>query len=257
VEFTPPGSLTGQVRTYRWDAASRLREASTTQARIEYTYDPEGYRRSRKYVPAAEGEAEVETEVAYGLGKPVAKKEGASEAVLYAGLGPEASYAGGARVVRDAVGSHVALSGGGPFPTRWKYTPWGEYREDPQHAGAPAGGVTPGFGGHEWDPGAGLVYAQQRWYEPSTGRFASRDPAEGKPGFPATTNPYLYAAGNPTAFVDPDGAEPVTLFLMGVAASALLNVAMDAGIACLGDAVETGEWGGCGAAASSAAVVTS
>jgi RHS repeat-associated protein len=53
----------------------------------------------------------------------------------------------------------------------------------------------------------GLSYAQQRWYEPTTGRFLSEDPigAEAYLMTPTELGPWLYARGNPLQFRDPIG----------------------------------------------------
>jgi RHS repeat-associated protein len=55
------------------------------------------------------------------------------------------------------------------------------------------------FGGREYDPRSGLYYNRDRYYEPSTGRFISPDPASAQ-------NPYPYAASDPVDNTDPTGA---------------------------------------------------
>jgi RHS repeat-associated protein len=51
----------------------------------------------------------------------------------------------------------------------------------------------------------GLLYAQQRWLDPSTARFLSLDPVAGSLSEPLSTQGYTYAHANPTRFTDPDG----------------------------------------------------
>ena len=46
---------------------------------------------------------------------------------------------------------------------------------------------------------------QQRYYDPTSGRFLSIDPLETSPSDPRTINRYTYAANNPYTYVDPDG----------------------------------------------------
>jgi len=46
-----------------------------------------------------------------------------------------------------------------------------------------------------------------RYYNPSTGRFMSRDPEDGKAKIPATLHKYLYAGGDPVNLIDPMGRE--------------------------------------------------
>lgn len=65
----------------------------------------------------------------------------------------------------------------------------------------------PGYTGHEEDPATGLVYMQQRYYDPQSGRFLSTDPvlptADG-----GNFNRYWYANDNPYRYTDPDGLCP-------------------------------------------------
>jgi RHS repeat-associated protein len=67
---------------------------------------------------------------------------------------------------------------------------------------APSG---PGYTGHVNDPDTGLVYMQARYYDPSTGRFLSADPAGPSPGNLFNFNRYDYANNNPINHTDPDG----------------------------------------------------
>ena len=56
---------------------------------------------------------------------------------------------------------------------------------------------------------SGLLYARQRYYDPSLGRFISIDPLLGTPGDVASHNAYAYAANNPLRFRDPSGTRVV------------------------------------------------
>lgn len=62
----------------------------------------------------------------------------------------------------------------------------------------------PGYGGHEEDAATGLVYMQQRYYDPTVGRFLSVDPIEAESNG-GSFNRYDYALNNPYSFTDPDG----------------------------------------------------
>lgn len=55
--------------------------------------------------------------------------------------------------------------------------------------------------GQVWDEETGLHYNRQRYYDPATGQYLTPDPL----GQPDGPNAYLYAAGNPLSFIDPDG----------------------------------------------------
>jgi RHS repeat-associated protein len=71
-------------------------------------------------------------------------------------------------------------------------------------------GTTPNnylYRGEQYDSDLGLYYLRARYYNPATGRFLSRDPAEAKLTDPATLHRYLYAGGDPINRVDPMGEE--------------------------------------------------
>ncbi len=58
---------------------------------------------------------------------------------------------------------------------------------------------------HTYDAEDSLQYAQQRWLDPTTGRFLSLDPVQGVLSDPLTTQGFTYVSANPTRFTDPDG----------------------------------------------------
>ncbi|MGH9461081.1 MAG: RHS repeat-associated core domain-containing protein, partial [Vicinamibacteria bacterium] len=61
------------------------------------------------------------------------------------------------------------------------------------------------YRGEQFDSDAGLYYLRARWYNPATGRFLTRDPAEGVLDRPASLNPYVYAEADPVNNTDPLG----------------------------------------------------
>ena len=63
------------------------------------------------------------------------------------------------------------------------------------------------YRGEQYDSDLALYYLRARYYNPATGRFMSRDPAEAKLTDPATLHRYLYAGGDPINRVDPMGEE--------------------------------------------------
>lgn len=75
-----------------------------------------------------------------------------------------------------------------------------------------------GFAGRDVDADTGLVFLRDRHYDPSTGRFLSKDMLFGKG--PNTANLYVYVANNPVAHTDP----------LGLAAPALAPVLIGAGV---------------------------
>jgi RHS repeat-associated protein len=99
----------------------------------------------------------------------------------------------------DALGSPVAISdASGHTIKRTVYEPYG----------AVMGGEVdgePGYTGHVSDSATGLIYMQQRYYDPSVGRFLSSDPVLAVGGGSELFNRYRYAMNNPYRYLDPDG----------------------------------------------------
>lgn len=101
----------------------------------------------------------------------------------------------------DALGSVVATTGpDGTVRSETLYDAWGNpiLRE-----GSSANKFA--YTGQQIDTETGLYYFKARYYDPTIGRFISVDPAEGNDELPASHHRYLYAYGNPTVYVDPDG----------------------------------------------------
>lgn len=65
------------------------------------------------------------------------------------------------------------------------------------------------YGGEQFDKETGLIFLRNRYYDPETGRFISKDPHPGKLDRPSTLNPYCYVENNPVNFVDPWGFEAI------------------------------------------------
>ncbi len=96
----------------------------------------------------------------------------------------------------DQVGSVTAITDNAGAPS-WKneFTPYGELADGDR--AAPDGVQM--YAGHFWEEEAGLYYSNARWYDPTTGRFVSEDPArDGQ-------NWYVYCKANPMGYVDPLG----------------------------------------------------
>jgi RHS repeat-associated protein len=70
-----------------------------------------------------------------------------------------------------------------------------------------------GFTGEQqFGEASDLVFLRARYYDPSTGRFISRDPI----GYRAGVNLYTYCMNSPIVHVDPDGNVPGWLIAIGV-----------------------------------------
>ena len=98
------------------------------------------------------------------------------------------------------------------------YDVWGGVRSG-NATGGPKGRYCANLG-HVQDDESGLIYMRARYYEPSSGRFISEDPA--KDG----TNWYRYAENTPTAFSDPDGLSALKVIGTAMLMGAVLNLAL-------------------------------
>lgn len=133
---------------------------------------------------------------------------GGGEAVRYVQLQgkliAEVSTSSGTSYLHtDALGSPVArTNSAGGLLTRTRYEPYGNTA-----AGTIPNGI--GFTGHVNDPDTGLVYMQQRYYDPIAGRFLSVDPVTTDAATGSHFNRYVYANGSPYRYSDPDGRESI------------------------------------------------
>lgn len=99
----------------------------------------------------------------------------------------------------DAMGSVVALSDEqGNIVERFEYEPYGVVLNQPAHDGI-------GYTGHVADAATGLVYMQERYYDPVLGRMTSVDPVVVYGGNLQHFNRYAYGYNNPYRYTDPDG----------------------------------------------------
>jgi len=80
-----------------------------------------------------------------------------------------------------------------------------------------AGSDGPGYTGHVADVDSSLIYMQQRYYDPSIGRFLSPDPLRQDVARMGRSSRYGYADGNPFSHIDPDGKETLAVGLGGSA----------------------------------------
>jgi len=104
----------------------------------------------------------------------------------------------------DTHGNNVGMvSLTGTLAHERTYSPWGEVV--PSNGSPPQQGYCANLG-HRSDPESALTYMRARYYEPTTARFLSEDPA--KDG----ANWYLYGDSTPTSHVDYSGKTSVSYF---------------------------------------------
>jgi RHS repeat-associated protein len=189
---------TGNLTNYSWDYRNRLTRVTSGTQTVEYGYDAEDKRVSKKING-------VTTEKYVYDGADIALVVGAAgtivERYLY-GDGTDnvlSRESGGAVVwsLADRQGSVVDLvDEQGTVLNHFVYDGFGN------RSGSTTADFRYGYTGRELDGETGLYYYRARYYDPSVGRFISEDPA----GFGAgDTNLYRYVGNNSTNATDPTG----------------------------------------------------
>lgn len=224
------GNLTADGRwNYAWDAENRLirmvaRTLVGPQQRLDFEYDA-GSRRIRKKVwnnTSGTGTAATDTKFVYDGWNWIAELNALSaNAVLrsyvwgndLSGTRQGAGGVGGLLAVRsgsvchftayDGNGNVVALVDGsnGIASANYEYGPFGE----PIRASGSMGRANPfRFSTKFVDDETGLSYYGFRYYDPTPGRWISRDPIEENGG----VNLCQFAFNNPLSYSDPSGLDP-------------------------------------------------
>jgi RHS repeat-associated protein len=190
---------------FSFDRGNRMLSAA---GKASYTYDGHG---RRVYVNFADGTGRLHAysqsgQVLYGI-----HSTQGSTRYVYLGRRLIAEVTNGVAQYAhaDALGSPVAKTAtSGAVLGRTRYEPYGATA-----AGANPTGI--GFTGHVNDTDTGLVYMQQRYYDPLASHFVSIDPVATNPASGKLFNRYEYAYSNPYAFIDPTGRTGSRLYSCG------------------------------------------
>ncbi|MCO6455657.1 MAG: pre-peptidase C-terminal domain-containing protein [Pirellulaceae bacterium] len=190
---------------YEYDYRNLLTVVENGSTRIEYQYDGNGDRVAQtvngqrtvfvndpnreftQVLAELDAGGAMTARYTYGLGRISGQLPGQAEAAYY---------------VMDALGSTTdLLDADGQVLQSYSYDAYGLPRGT-----QPAGGTGTLdnrflFTGESFDSATELVYLRARYYDPSTGRFLSKDPA----GFVDGPNVYGYVGNRPTIIVDPSG----------------------------------------------------
>ncbi len=188
----------GATDTFTWDGQGRLvRIDYAAGGYSAYAYDDAGRRISKRKPDG--------TTIYYVYaGDMLAQELDASGAVLasytYNGLDrPITMWRGGQTYsyLLDRLGSVRGLTDeAGNLVASYRYDPWGNLLSS---SGSVANPLR--FTAREYDEESGLYFYRARYYDPTAGRFISRDPAR----LAGDPNPYAYVANNPFAYTDPHG----------------------------------------------------
>jgi len=181
---------------FAYDQANRLTSATVAGLTETSTYDGDGVRFSRQ---AGGGPlSRYVTDPAAGL--PVTLDDGTRTYVWGLGLAYavtgsaievyHADRLGSVRALTDAAGSVIATYRADEFGIPVSST--GTSSQPFRYTGEPS-------------DASGLTYLRARFYDPSIGRFMSRDPFPGFSSSPLSLNRYTYANNNPSTLSDPSG----------------------------------------------------
>lgn len=212
--------------SYQFDLGNRLQMVNGINA---YTYD--GHGRRVKHL-SSDGSTRIHLYSQDGqlLWSTSSGGTRAASSTAYLHLGGKQiaewnSVSGVQYLHTDALGSPVARSGStGALISRTHYEPYGGIVPGSTPPGPQAGSGLTGYTGHVQDPETGLVYMQQRYYEPVAGRFLSVDPVVTDANTGRSFGRYHYANNNPYKFTDPDGRLPIIpLIGLGLAINELAN----------------------------------
>jgi RHS repeat-associated protein len=179
LSVTPPGSgatsysydgngavTTRGSDTFTWDAAQQLTSASIAGSDPEsFTYDGDGLRQTRTDTTTG-----VTTSFVWDMAASAILDDG-SQYVYGAGLVAQIVNGTPYYFLTDGLGSTLAVvDGSGTLQQTYSYDVYGQAT-----AGMNNHPTEYGFAGQQTDP-TGLQYLRARYYDPSTGRFLSRDP---------------------------------------------------------------------------------
>jgi len=165
---------------------------------VSYTYRADSLRASK----AISGGATTNYTWDVGASLPVILQDGAYSYVYGLGLISQTDGAGSQTyMLPDGTKSNETLTdGGGTVSRSYKYDVFGSVRSTSGTASTEFR-----YAAEQYDDTVGLIYLRARYYDPTTGRFLSKDPAGGKLSSPVTQNKYVYAGNNPVNGGDPTG----------------------------------------------------
>lgn len=107
----------------------------------------------------------------------------------------------------DGHGSVTAMTdGSGNTVAQYQYDAWGNILSQ---SGTIASVNPYRYAGYRYDEATGLYYLMSRYYDPSIGRFTTRDSFSGYEDNPHSLNIYAYSGNSPVNHVDPDGHDYV------------------------------------------------
>ncbi|MHB8575189.1 MAG: RHS repeat-associated core domain-containing protein [Dehalococcoidia bacterium] len=180
--------------SFTWDYANRLTSTTVGGTTTTMTYNGDGLRTSRT---SGGTTTNFVWDIAGGL--PQLLDDG-PQYVLGIGLVAHVTSTGTFYFLTDGLGSTLAeVNSSGAVVQSYSYDAFGAVKSS---TGTQSTEFQ--FAGQQTDP-SGLQYLRARYYDPSSGRFLSRDVLPAAILDPGLHHPYVYANDNPAGLVDPSG----------------------------------------------------
>ena len=193
---------------YAYDGYNRLKWLLSGDTEATYTYNPEGLRETKtvngqptRFLyddDSVVGELTADNECIYHRAEAWLAVTASSGERLYCGLNTQGSVT----TLTDDAGTQAAAYSYDPYGREQTFSlaPTGEQTAVLRWMAETDATHNPfRYCGEYYDAESGFIYLRNRYYDPSTGRFITEDPA--KDG----VNWYVYCEGNPINFVDPSG----------------------------------------------------
>ncbi|AFY56856.1 RHS repeat-associated core domain protein [Rivularia sp. PCC 7116] len=192
--------------TYTWNSKGELSQAvvneNGSEQTIEFQYNTDGIRvattvdgettnflidtTQQEFAQVIEEYSAGNTDVIYTHGLDLISQQRNGETSFY-----HADGLGSTRIITDNAGN---------IANAYIYNPYGSISKQTEIVRN-----SYKYTGEQFDPELQNYYLRARYYDPSTGRFTSRDPFEGIPQRPLSLNKYIYTEGNPINAIDPSG----------------------------------------------------
>ena len=180
-KFTPP---TGSATTYTYDGNSNRLNKVVGSTTTRFVTDVSSS--LSRTLAETNSYNSITKSYVYGLGLISQGTASVSSRDYYLEDG-----LGNVRFVTDEVGNKVRST---------EYDPFGNWR-----AAQGQSTIHMLFQGQQRDAESGNYFLRARYYDPTLGRFISKDPIKGKLTLPQTQNPYAYSLNNPVNLSDPSG----------------------------------------------------
>jgi RHS repeat-associated protein len=196
----------GGIVNYGFDALNRLVSLRGPNLNVQYSYDGDGNRIMQQ---VGRSVFRYVNDTARALSVVLTEEGSDGDATFVYGLSLVSNNNGPFRYFYqfDALGSVTNITNhAGALNGNYAYDAWGAAIDpEPPKVDAVHDKNKFKFIGDALDPGTGLYYLRSRYYDPTLGRFLSKDEFPGIPSRPATLHRYAYAGNNPATFTDKNG----------------------------------------------------